>query len=319
MAHASCRRIASWIGVWLLAVALTASIGRGQDFGSSTSDTNVGYIDTAYVGNMVRFRADAAWGNDRPDRAEFFYAKCGCFQQFGDPNAPGPPLLESNVNYQTLWADAQILLTDRFSALVEIPVRIIQPEQNRDAGGMSDLQLGFKYALYAGPQRNVTFQLRSYIPTGDARLGLGTAHFSLEPALLWNHNIDQRWVFEWEFRDWIPIGASSSAGTGLEDQLSSFSGNILRYGLGIGYNLDFEFQKRLTPVVEFVGWTLLGGISDTLNGPIRNETGTTIFNVKVGARLTNACNGSLYAGYGFAITDQVWYTDVVRVEYRRMF
>ena len=95
----------------LATVLLCPRFAWGQDFGSSTSDSNVGYIDTAYVGNMVRIRADAAWGNNRPDRAEFFYAKCGCFRVLGDPDAPGPPLQESNVNFQTVSVDVQVLLT----------------------------------------------------------------------------------------------------------------------------------------------------------------------------------------------------------------
>src|SRR5688500_12922263 len=40
----------------------------------------VGYIEDATVRTQVRMRFDAGFGNDVPDRAEFFYAKCGCYQ-----------------------------------------------------------------------------------------------------------------------------------------------------------------------------------------------------------------------------------------------
>src|SRR5262245_319540 len=39
----------------------------------------VGYIDNAIVGNQVRIRFDAGFHTEFPDRAEFFYAKCGCY------------------------------------------------------------------------------------------------------------------------------------------------------------------------------------------------------------------------------------------------
>ena len=38
-------------------------------------DSSVGYIDTAIPGNVFRLRFDTAYNNNRPNRAEFFYAK----------------------------------------------------------------------------------------------------------------------------------------------------------------------------------------------------------------------------------------------------
>ena len=51
--------------------------GSGGDEGPSISDSNVGYIDPALPGNIVRFRYDNAHGNNRPTRGTFFYAKQG--------------------------------------------------------------------------------------------------------------------------------------------------------------------------------------------------------------------------------------------------
>ena len=53
---------------------------RRQAHGQAvTASSNVGYIDDAIVQTRLRLRFDAAYDNNRPDRAEFFYAKCGCF------------------------------------------------------------------------------------------------------------------------------------------------------------------------------------------------------------------------------------------------
>ena len=55
----------------------------------------VGYIDDPIVETQFRIRFDGAFGDQYPDRAEFFYGKCGCYRSLppaiADPNAPGPP------------------------------------------------------------------------------------------------------------------------------------------------------------------------------------------------------------------------------------
>lgn len=43
----------------------------------------VGYIENAIVGSEVRIRFDAAFNDAFPDRAEFIYAKCGCYRNPG--------------------------------------------------------------------------------------------------------------------------------------------------------------------------------------------------------------------------------------------
>src|SRR5689334_1861017 len=38
-----------------------------------------GYIEDATVGSGFSIRFDSGWDMNSPDRAEFFYAKCGCY------------------------------------------------------------------------------------------------------------------------------------------------------------------------------------------------------------------------------------------------
>src|SRR5437660_1305295 len=64
--------------------------------GTTTVASDVGYIDSAIPRTLLRLRADSAFNDNRPDRAEFFYAKCGCFRGLSpnnplfDPKAAGP-------------------------------------------------------------------------------------------------------------------------------------------------------------------------------------------------------------------------------------
>ena len=78
---------------------------RPADAGSRRRPSMVGYIEDAGIHSQIRFRFDAGFGNTAPDRAEFFYAKCGCFQTwpvpYTDPEAPGPGgAIPTELNFQ---------------------------------------------------------------------------------------------------------------------------------------------------------------------------------------------------------------------------
>src|SRR5262245_29056986 len=129
-----------WNAVLLLAV-LAVNCARGQGTsGPTVSDSSVGYIDPAIPGNVFRFRFDASYDDRRPTRAEFFYPK-------GAPAGPGLPEPEPRVDFQEFAAYLEMAATDRLSAFVNVPVRLLNPEVNRDHTGFSDLDAGFKYAF----------------------------------------------------------------------------------------------------------------------------------------------------------------------------
>ena len=295
------------------------------------SNSNVGYIDNAIVGTQLRFRFDAAFGSNRPDRAEFLWAKCGCFRVDGtDPDAPGPApstptaaggIRETRVDYQELRLDMEYALTDRFSAFIEAPFRTLNPTVNDNAAGFGDLRAGVKYGLFARSDRSLTFQLRTYLPTGDSFRGLGTHHVSLEPALLYFQRLSDRWTLEAELRDWVPIRGSSGLGT--SQPTGSFAGNILRWGLGVSWEAYSAGSLRVTPVAEVVGWTVWGGFaSGSTDGTthfVESAAGDTIVNLKTGLRISHSHRSSLYVGYGRSLTGDIWYRDIVRIDYRVTF
>lgn len=288
---------------------------------SIAATSNVGYIDLAVPVTQFRLRFDAAINNPFPDRAEFFYAKCGCFRTLPagnpqrDPDAPGPPRPESSVDYQDLRPYLEYALSDRFSVFGEFPVRFLDPVANDNTAGYADMNAGFKYALLADPDRYLTFQFSTYIPTGDADRGLGTDHVSLEPAVLFYRRLSRRWILEAEFRDWVPVGGTD------------FAGNVLRYGAGLSYLLSDTDRLTIAPVTEVVGWTALDGRKSRAGEPVQSADGDTIVNLKLGVRfgfdgldLPLAGSRSLYAGWGTALTNEnVWYEDIFRLEYRVLF
>lgn len=272
--------------------------------GAGDVESNSGYIDSALPMSQLRLRFDSAYGNNRPSRAEFFYP------QSGFPTARGPKLPENNVDYQELLSYIEVAYAGMVSAFVEVPVRWVNPDFNPNAGGLSDINAGFKWAFLTAPGFTSTFQLRGYFPT---RVGpeLGTLHYSVEPALLFNYRATEWLTFDAEARYWIPMGGTY------------FQGDVVRYGLGFSLGSQQPDGPWVTPVVEFVGWTVLSGQESVFVSPtesaIRSASGDTIVNVKAGLRFGYSDLMDLYVGYGHALTGDVWYRDIVRAELRFRF
>jgi hypothetical protein len=291
-----------------------AAVGTSE---TSLATPIAGYIDSAIPFTHFKLRFDAAYDINRPDRAEFFYAKCGCFA-VGHPfvNAPGPRLSETRVDYQDISSYVEVALDKRFSCFVEAPFRFLNPEQNANTAGFADMNFGFKYAMIAEPDQYFTFQLRTYIPTGDAGHGLGTDHVSLEPALLFYKQLSKRFFLEGEVRDFIPIGGTD------------FAGNVFSYGASLSYLLFDTGHVRVFPVAEILGWTVLSGREFAFpENVVVNAAGDTIVNAKFGVRVgfgESTMQGFLsradmYVGYGTALTGDFWYRDILRMEFRLRF
>jgi hypothetical protein len=230
-----------------------------------------------------------------------------------DPNARGPAIggslaSETSVDYQDISGYLEVAAGCNFSGFIELPYRFLNPEVNANTSGLADINAGFKYALINNPEQVVTFQFRTYFPSGASTHGLGTDHYSLEPGILAQQLFGKSLLVFGEFKDWIPIDGSD------------FAGNVLRYGIGASYNLTPCSDFLVAPVVELVGWSVLGG-KELVNSPglgapfVKDASGETIINAKVGVRLGYGPYGNLYVGYGRALTGDWWYKDIVRVEY----
>jgi hypothetical protein len=288
----------------------------------------VGYIDDATITSKVRVRFDAGFHIDAPDRAEFFYAKCGCYRDLSpahpafDPEAPGPgPGVVTDLNFQQLYVQGEYAVNGRFSLLAEAPVRWIQPQSFvtgtgsfPNQSGVGDLTLGAKVSLFADDDRDLTVQVRTSLPTGDALKGLGTHHWIVEPMLLYRQRITDRLGFESQVGDWHPMSWSEGIPTSGDQK---FASDILVYGFGPSFDVVNSSRLRLAPVVELVGWRILNGFQT--GGAQADAGGTNIVNLKAGARAVVRDRHSFYAGYGWALTSAAWYDRVVRLEYRYGF
>lgn len=298
-----------------------------------TAGSMVGYVEDGIVGSQIRIRFDAGFNNSTPDLAEFFYAKCGCYRGLAtaappafDPNSPGPPpgsniVIPKSLNFQQLYLTGEYAPVSRFSAFVEVPFRWIQaqgltagsPGSFPNQAGISDVRAGFKLAMLASSQHYLTFQLKTYFPSGDSIKGLGTNHWSIEPGVMYYQKITDRASIESEIGDWHPIGGSAGVPTSSSNK---FSGDVFFYGVGPSYEFYRGEKVRFAPVVELVGWHVLGGFE---TGTPSDATGLNIVNLKIGARTSYGNHSSFYVGYGHALTNADWYENIVRFEYRYSF
>jgi hypothetical protein len=290
-----------------------------------------GYIEDATVGSGFSIRFDSGWDMSSPDRAEFFYAKCGCFRDFAglpsyDPNAPGPgpgAVASLDVNQLDMRTERQI--GRHASFFFELPFRWIKPvdfvPQVPGSGsfgnqsGLADISLGTKVALSASTGHDISMMIRGSIPTGDSTKGLGTDHGSIEPALLVRQGLGGRAQIEGELGYWHPTGTSKGPLAGNGD----FAGDILYYGIGPSFDLVHNRKVQFAPVVELVGWHVLSGFetSTFVTGGSGDASGLNIVNLKAGARVAGSGGSSFYVGYGWTLSDNAWFDHVLRIEYRK--
>jgi hypothetical protein len=309
--------------VWACVLCVCAT-GRAQ---LVVSDSSVGYIDCAIPATLFRLRFDAAYSTTYPDRLEFQYAKYG---------TPGAPLVETAMNsFQEVTAYFEYALCDDFSMFAEVPARWLNPEVNANTGGLYDVNAGAKLAVHQTDQSLLTLQFRTIMATGDTDAGRSAGHASLEPAILFFHQYSERITIEAELRDWIPIDASQTGagggmggggqgggGMGAGGQ-REFSANVLRYGVGIGYLLDENSFFIARPIAEVGGWYTFGGLKSDDAGQRIDAGDESTVNLKLGLRMgfTDGSlpfgeSGSLFIGYGRALTDPSWYDDILRLEFR---
>lgn len=289
-----------------------------------------GYIDPAIVETQIRFRYDAAWGFNASDRAEYYYSTWTVFGGQTPVREMGP---NDNVDAQYLKLYYEQVIFEDFSLFIEAPVIFNNPSGDPGPGpntyGFGDINAGFKWALLETDNSILTFQLRNYIALGDAPKWLTAGHASIEPGLLYLNSPTDRWTIEAELKDWIPLQGAVNPQNGRD-----YAGNVLNYGLGASYAVVDNCNLRVSPVAEFVGWSVLSGQKFDYGfnpnggriGPV-DAGGDTIVNGKFGVRIgwgetqgfPTRRRDSIYIGYGRALTSERWYQDIFRFEYRMFF
>jgi hypothetical protein len=313
-------RVRSRLVAWMLGVMLaswaapaSAQFSTVTPFGANPAqaepepemidaDSGVAFIDSAVPRTTIRTRFDLAYRIRQPNRAEYIWAQGGI-------GNPGPFLPESRVDYQEFRTYGELALNPYFSLFLETPYKWVNPDINPNVNGTGDMNVGLKFAFLNNETWVTTFQFRAYFPTGSAR-GLGNEHFTLEPGLLVNYRLAEQFHLEGELKYWMPIDGTD------------FAGDILQYGVGLTWGSRTYGEMWITPVVEMIGYTILGGQSTVAPVPWFVNTVDaegTILNGALGIRMGFSNSMDWYVGYNRALTGGSWHKDMARIEFRYQF
>ena len=263
-------------------------------------------MDAAKPSNNIRFRLEAGYDWEFPDRAEFFWSRLG---------GKGPSLTtpaESSVDYQDLRMAIE-MGGPKFSATTELPLRFINPTELANTGGLGDLILTTKTVMVDGDRFRLTQVLRNQLATGTAKSGRGNGHVSMEPGFVAGYQWTDRTMLHGELKLWFPIGGEPG-----------FSGPVLRYGFGAANLLYDSDTFAILPTFELVGWSILNAQRTGTLGAITSIDGEDIINVYPGLRVVRDFGGD--AGLfefgingGFAVTSRHWYDSLIRMDLRWTF
>jgi hypothetical protein len=252
--------------------------------------------------DVVRTRFDAVYNVNRPTRGQYLFAPDG-------PGQKGLPLPETRIDYQELSLYAENALLPNLSAFVAVPLRAVDPQVNEDHFGVGNMQAGVKVALLQTHDVTTTLQFRTYIPTGLARRGLGNGAAGLEPGLLVNWQALPLVTVEGELLAYFPV-----------NDTRSFGSEVVQWGVAVSYGERSKEGMWVVPVAEVIAWSLTRGKEEEVLSPRRTvivtSSGDTIANGFVGLRAGYGCLGDVYVGYGRALSGQVWYKNLLRIELR---
>ena len=162
-------------------------------------------------------------------------------------------------------------------------------------------------------EKRVTALVRLSAPTGDPAKGMGSNDASIEPGVLFHSRAGARVGVEAQFSYWHLFGGSAGV-----DSPDRFAGDVMTYGFGTSVDVFSNDTVRVSPVVELVGWHVVSGFQTDCDWETAlcnyDATGVNILNLKFGGRFTIRARHSVYVGSGWGLTDDIWYSSVLRLD-----
>lgn len=253
------------------------------------------FQDTVRPKTYTRFRYDYGDNLTQPDRAEYFWARIG---------RRGPPKNETGVNYDELSLYQEVA-TGGFGFFIEEPYRSVYPDVNDHHANFGDLNLGTKSLLLDCELLQLTFQFKTYVPTGNSRTGIGTGHTALEPSLLASLKLSQSTYLQMQVAEWIPIGGDQD-----------FEGSIIHYHASLNHSWCKRGPFELISTAEINGWTFQDGAFTDPAGKMTKASGETYVTTGGGLRIVYCEKYDLGFGAAFSLTDDHFADQLYRTEFR---
>lgn len=142
------------------------------------------FADYARPRTVTTLRFDRLMDMTHPDRNQYFLKMTNPNQANGLqlPNArhrnfAGKFYTDPSMNMSQLYL-YQEAAAEKASFFIEVPYRQINPLLSPTQAGFADMNLGSKALLFDCEMLQVSFQFRTFLPTGDSQSGLGppTSH-----------------------------------------------------------------------------------------------------------------------------------------------
>jgi hypothetical protein len=268
------------------------------------------FQDTVRPQTYTRLRWDSGSDLRTPERAEFFWAKPGVL------GGRGPKNIETRVDYDELSLYQEVS-AGNISLFVNAPYRAVDPDNNPGHSNFGDIDLGTKTLLLDCDLMQLSFQFRTYIPSGISRNGLGTGHTSLEPSMLASIKLMQDTYLQTQVAYWIPIGGDQT-----------YEGATWWYGASLNRQWFKRGPFTLISTAEFNGWTFTDGavaIPPVPGGPTPSPANAAAFSGRAettyitlggGMRLVICDKFDIGFGSSFAVTENHFADQLYRTEFR---
>jgi hypothetical protein len=226
--------------------------------------------------------------------------------------------------YLTLGADSK-------RGVIPTAQMRMQPAPCCNVSGFSDMNLGTKSALLDCELLLLTFQFKTFLPTGNFIQGLGDGHVSLEPALLFALKLAPDMYLQGELAYWIPVGGDAL-----------YEGDVFHEHYSLNKTLWCPCPGlKLVGTLEASHWEVLGGnftspdllVAETMTftnkkgglgtktmlAPVAQSATTSMLSVGPGVRFFICDKIDIGVGTQFAVTEDHWEEELIRAEFRWRF
>jgi hypothetical protein len=267
------------------------------------------FADYARPRTVTRIRYDNLENMVKPDRNQFWIKSATSLPGFSKANNIRFPQmrLQQVYLYQEVAAGSG-------SFFVEIPYRQINPNFMPSQSGFSDINFGIKSMFYDRELLQLSFQFRTYTPSGNAQNGLGTGNFALDPSIMGSLKLGQDTYFQAQFGNWIPLGGDQK-----------LAGGIF-YGL-MSLNQVLWYPRQDSPLIatlEMDFWAFEnGGYTNAINKHgaqiFEKGGGVAYFNIGPGLRQSICNKVDVGGAITFATASPHWAQPWFRFEVRFLF
>lgn len=202
----------------------------------------------------------------------------------------------------------QEVASDKAAFFIEMPYRsldyILPGNADGHNAGFVDMNLGTKSLLLDCELLQLTFQFKTFLPTGASTSGLGTGHVSLEPSFLASLKLFDATYLQQQVAYWIPISGDPA-----------WSGAVLHYHWSINHLFAERGPWQIIGTAEFNGWSFTTGSVDG----VAPAGGKTYCNIGPGLRFVYCDNYDFGLGYAHALSEQYLGQSQWRAEFRIRF